>query len=171
VTGHIPETTIQQLEDTLVHEAAEYRQLVALTAREQAALKASDLAELNDTIREKQSLLPKISHWTTRRERLTAALAARFNLPTDATLTDLLAHVEGAIAEKMIALREEFIELMEQLIVLNHTNKMILQTELARVDSTYDFITAMFSEPNDNYAPPGASQSGNNRGYILNWEI
>ena len=166
-----PEKTIIELGQVLSNEAAEYRQLVVLVAREQAALKSNDLDELNDAVRQKQALIPGINRWTSRREQLTAALAARFNLPTNATLTDILAHFEGAIAQKIIQLREEFIELMEQLITLNHANKMILQTELVRVNSTYDYIAAMLAEPKDGYAASGTTQSGQNRGNILNWEV
>lgn len=166
-----PEKTIIELEETLANEAAEYRQLVELTACEQMALKSSNLDELSDAIRKKQALIPEINRWTSRREQLTAGLAARFNLPTNATLTDILTHFEGAIAQKIIRLREEFIELMEQLITLNHANKMILQTELARVNSTYDYIAAMLADPAEGYAPTGVTQTGKNRGNILNWEV
>ncbi len=167
----VPQTTIEALETVLASEAAEYRQLVALTANEQAALKQGDVVTLTETIRQKQALLPQLNRWAKRREQLTASLAAALHLPANATLTDLLTHIEGAVADTLIALREDFIDLMEQLITLNHANKLILQTELVRVDATYRYITSLLTEPEPVYAPNHTGNGTNARGNILNWEV
>lgn len=162
--------TIALLEQTLAKEAAEYRQLVSLAEREQQALMSNNLQKLEQTIREKETLLTQVATWASKREKLTAALAAKFGLASNATLTDILAHIEEKVAQKMIALREEFIELMERLITLNYTNKMILQTELVRVDSTFQYITSTFSEPANGYTASGSNKSSAGKN-ILNWQV
>ncbi len=167
----VPQATIEALETVLASEAAEYRRMVALTANEQTALKRGDMVTLNETIRQKQALLPQLNRWAKRREQLTASLAAALHLPADATLTDLLATIGDTVSDTLITLREEFIELMEQLITLNHANKLILQTELARVDSTYRYIASLFSEPEPVYAPNRTGNGTGTRGNILNWEV
>lgn len=167
----VPQSTIEALETVLASEAAEYRRLVALTANEQSALKAGDVVTLTETVQQKQALLPQLNRWAKRREQLTASLAATLHLPADATLTDLLANIEGAVSGTLVTLREEFIELMEQLITLNHANKLILQTELARVDSTYRYIASLLSEPEPVYAPNHTGNGSSARGNILNWEV
>lgn len=166
----VKENNISLLEQTLLEEAAEYRALVSLTEQEQKALMSNDLEGLEQTIQAKETLLAKLATWANRRESLTATLAAMFGLAANATLTDILAHIEAASAQKMIALREEFIELVERLISLNYTNKMILQTELVRVDSTFQYIRATFSEPANGYTAHGSNKNSAGKN-ILNWQI
>lgn len=164
------ENNIALLEQTLLEEAAEYRTLVSLAEREQQALMSNDLQGLEQTIKAKETLLAKVATWASKRESLTATLAAMFGLASSATLTDILVHIEAASAQKMIALRAEFIELVERLISLNYTNKMILQTELVRVDSTFQYITATFSEPTNGYNARGSNKNSAGKN-ILNWQI
>lgn len=166
----VKENNIALLEQTLLEEAAEYRALVSLTEQEQEALMSNDLQGLEQTIREKETLLAKVATWAGKRENLTTTLAAMFGLAANATLTDILSHIEETSAQKMITLREEFIELVERLISLNYTNKMILQTELVRVDSTFQYITTTLSEPANGYTARGSSKNSAGKN-ILNWQI
>jgi|GEM_PF-2188243 len=167
----VPQSTIEALETVLASEASEYRRLVTLTANEQTALKHGDMITLNETIRQKQALLPQLNRWAKRREQLTASLAAALHLSPDATLTDLLTAIGDTVSDTLVTLRGEFIELMEQLITLNHANKLILQAELTRVDSTYRYIASMLSEPEPVYTPNRQGNGTGARGNILNWEI
>ncbi len=172
MTDKTAQSMIEALETVLASEAAKYRELVALTVHEQAALKAGDMVVLNETAHQKQTLLPQLNRWAKRREQLTAVLADTFHLPATVTLTDLLARMESSIASTLISLREEFIDLMEQLIALNYANSLILQTELARVDSTYSYIASLMVEPEPGYTSNvRVNGGGQSRGHILNWEV
>jgi len=170
-TKNIP--VLETLYATLVAEAEDYRQLVAVTEREREALLGNNVTDLNTAIKAKQSLMSHLTRWAEKREQMTLAIAQELNLPANASLTDIIVHLGETIAQKLIAVREEFIDLMEQLITLNYANKLILQSELVRVDSTFDYIAAMAAEPNSNYSAPGANSfaANNASGNILNWQI
>lgn len=158
---------VEDLHITLAKEAEDYRLLVAATQRERTALVENSMDALNATVQEKETLTARLAQWAEKREQLTAFLAGCLGLPATVTLTDLVSHFEETIARQLLALRDEFITLVEQLIILNHGNQLLLQSELVRIETTFDYITTSVTKPVANYTVNGSqirptSQAGSN---------
>ncbi len=164
---------VERLHDTLEAEAAEYRRLVLLTENERDAILQNDIDTLNATVEAKETLTVHLARWAQKREYLTACFVREFGLPETSTLTDLLAHFEETLAQKLTALREEFINLVERLITLNHGNQLLLRSELVRVESTFDYIARTVIKPDGHYTARGAAtmQPQRKTDSIFNWQI
>jgi len=164
---------VERLQDTLEAEAAEYRRLVSLTESERTAILSNDVDALHATVEAKETLTVHLARWAQKREYLTTNLAKEFGLPENAALTDLLAYFEETLAQKLTALREEFISLVERLITLNHGNQMLLRSELVRVESTFDYIKHTTIRPDGHYSARGAATVRPQRSTdsIFNWQI
>ncbi len=168
--AHNEYASVEELQRLLTDEADGYRQLVELTRREHAALQQENLAELAATVQGKQSLLPQLKQWESIREQLVARLSGEFNLPTTATLSDLIERLDGAIARNLAALRQEFVVMMEQLLRLNQTNHLMLQAGLVRVDATFDYLASLAAPPDGYYTARGIGHTPATTGNVLNWE-
>ena len=129
--------TTQQLHQVLISEAAAYRQLIKLTEQERAALQAHRLSDLATTVKAKEVLTTQVAEWEEQRTRLTHTLAESLQLPETATLAELIARLDGAMASKLGVLREEFVGLMEQLLALTHGNRLLLEAGMSRVEATF----------------------------------
>lgn len=164
---------VEQLQSVLASEADGYRQLVAFTRQEQVALKQANLTDLATVVQSKEKLVASLQSWEKNREQLVARLAHELGLPPAATLTDLIGKLDQTIAPKLIALRNEFVLLMEQLLQLNQTNRMMLQAGLVRVDATFDYLASLAAPPPGHYSASGHSRttSALAGGKVLNWEV
>lgn len=157
---------LDALHQTLVSEVKDYRQLVTLTESEQIALQNGNLIDLMATTQGKESLLNRLAQWEQARQRITASLAERLQLPA-ASLAELLAHCDQAIGQRLLALRQEFVSLVEQLRALNHSNHLLLQSELVRVNATLNFVLTTFASD----GPYGQNSRPPIAGNVLNWQI
>lgn len=164
---------VEQLHAVLANEADGYRQLVAFTRQEQVALKQANLTDLAVVVQSKEKLLATLQTWEKTREQLVARLVQELGLPSAASLTDLIGKLDQAIAQKLTALRNEFVLLMEQLLQLNQSNRMMLQTGLVRVDATFDYLASLAAPPPVNYSANGNSRPSTSMGAgnVLNWEV
>jgi len=162
---------LDALYHTLISEVEDYRHLITLTESEQAALQKGNLTDLMATVQGKENLLSRLAQWEQARQRITATLAERLQLPA-ASLSDLLSHCDQAIGQKLSALRQEFVGLVEQLRSLNQSNQLLLQTELVRVNATLNYVLGPVASDSP-YSVRGASR--NTRlpvaGNVLNWRI
>lgn len=166
-----PKEQIEELQNILVAEADAYRQLITLTETERIALQTENLDSLTAVTEEKQKLLEQVSAWEQVRTKVVSHLAQEFDLAPDISLLDLITHLDEAMAQKLSAIRAEFIQLVEQLLTLNHGNQLMLQTGLVRVESTFDYLSVLAAPRNNSYTATGssatASQGGGN---MLNWQ-
>ncbi|GAB4428677.1 MAG: hypothetical protein Kow0031_08970 [Anaerolineae bacterium] len=164
---------VEQLHTVLANEADGYRQLVAFTRQEQAALKQANLTDLTAVVQQKESLLATLQGWERTREQLVARLAQELGLPPAASLTDLLGKLDQSIAAKLAGLRNEFVLLLEQLLQLNQTNRMMLQAGLVRVDATFDYLAMLAAPPTGHYSASGSDRPAPalGGGKVLNWEV
>lgn len=164
--------TVEQLQTTLSHEAAGYHQLVELARREYAALKTNNLSDLAATVQNKEALLGKLQQWEKSREQLVTRLVQDFKLPATATLSDLIERFDDAIATRLSALRDEFVDLMEELLMLNHTNHRIIQAGLVRVEATFDYLASQALPADGQYSHQGSAPRPSEAatGHILNWK-
>jgi flagellar biosynthesis/type III secretory pathway chaperone len=165
---------VEQLHTVLANEADGYRQLVAYTRQEQEALKQANLADLAIVVQSKEKLMVTLQMWESTREQLVARLAQEFGLSPTTSLTDLIGKLDQTIAAKLTALRNEFVLLMEQLLLLNHGNRLMLKAGLVRVDATFDYLASLAAPPVGQYSsnghghqPPAAIRAG----HVLNWEV
>lgn len=165
--------TAQQLHQVLISEAAAYRQLIKLTEQERAALQAHRLSDLATTVKAKEVLSTQVAEWEEQRTRLTHTLAESLQLPETATLAELIARLDGAMASKLGGLREEFVGLMEQLLALTHGNRLLLEAGLLRVEATFGYIASLAAQPDGHYTANGRShvQPQAAAGNMLNWKV
>lgn len=147
---------VEALHQTLSNEVEDYRQLVNLTQHEHVALQNGSLTDLITTVQSKESMLSRLVQREENRQQLMTILLERLQLPASASLADLITCCDEIIAQKLATLRQEFINLVEQLNALNHDNQVLLQSELARVNATFNFAMAMLT-PDKQYTINGLS--------------
>lgn len=169
----LPPSSLESLQQTLTHEIEDYRQLAALTHQERVALQSGNLDDLIATVGAKESLLTRLSTWERNRQQLIAHLAAILKKPASITLSELLTFCDDNIAQKLSALRQEFIALVEQIRGLSQGNQLLLQAELVRVDVTVNYLLAAITP--GGYQP--VHMAGNPApklpvaGNMLNWRV
>jgi len=99
-------------------------------------------------------------------------LAKEFNLPSDISLLDLITHLDDAVAKKLSDIRNEFIQLVEQLLTMNHGNQLMLQSGLVRVESTFDYLSTLATPCDGSYTANGSSHTHQNvGGNMLNRQV
>lgn len=168
----LPTSAIDNLHHTLANEVEDYRQLLSLTQREQVALQHGSLTDLVATTEAKTSLLQRLADWEKMRQQIVIKLAEKMKLPVTPSLSDLITFCDETAAEKLNALRQEFVILTEQLRLLNQRNQLMLQTELVRVNTTVNYLfsgTSMGSGYSTNgisthLTPPSSA------GTVFNWK-
>lgn len=166
-----PTQKIEELQNILEAEARAYRQLIHLTQTERTALQAENLDELSAVTEQKQKLMEKVSAWEQVRTKVVAHLAREFNLSPDTSLLDLITHLDDTMAQRLSDIRTEFIQLVEQLLTLNHGNQLMLQTGLVRVESTFDYLSVLATPRDNNYTATGNATTASQRaGNMLNWQ-
>jgi len=148
-----------------------YRRLLVLTTRERDALRRGDLAEVAAVVRDKGSLMHSLAEQETTRSYLTADLATAVGLPTEASLQDLIGHVDEPHAQGLRVMRQECLALVDQLQLLNRGNCGLIQTRLDRIDATLDFLSRSAIESDGHYTPHGNSTTPSHTGHVLNWQI
>ena len=163
--------SLEDLHDALVKEAECYRQLVALTEQEHQALRAGDLARLQATVHDKGRVLQSLSQGEHLRETIVAQLGERLNLPPAASLSDIIAQADETATRGLAALRLELRTLLERLLVLNHGSHLLLQSELERVNATFDYLMSSVASSERQYTASGDDRSQPARGNVLNWQI
>jgi len=163
---------VAELYDVLCNEADIYRQLVAATEQERLALQKQNMIELATVTRDKEMMLQGLAKWEQTRQRLVAAVGDTLGLPAGASLLDLILHlVDDPLVQKLSSLRQEFISLVEQLLGLNYGNQLLLQTGLARIDATFDYLASAMVSADGSYSAKGNSQAQLAIGNVLNWQI
>ncbi|MEW5960292.1 MAG: flagellar export chaperone FlgN, partial [Chloroflexota bacterium] len=143
---------VEELYKVLSNEADTYRQLVAATQRERLSLQEENLIELSMAAREKEVLMKGLVTWEKTRQHIVATLSEELKLPIGASLLDIILQLDDALAQKLSSLRQEFIKLVEQLLTLNHGNRLLLQTGLARIDATFEYLASLATPTDGNYS-------------------
>jgi flagellar biosynthesis/type III secretory pathway chaperone len=168
-----PTTGIEELHSLLNTEAEGYQQLLALTRVEQTALKEENLVTLTAVTQDKQAVMDKLARWEQAREKLVSVLAAQLNLPPGASMLELIAHLDEAVAARLLEMRNRFINMVELLLTLNHGNRLMLQTSLARVEATFDYLSSVAAPPDGSYTAKGSAHTQNQAaaGNMLNWHV
>jgi flagellar biosynthesis/type III secretory pathway chaperone len=163
---------MEELHKVLSNEAETYRQLVDLTQREREALQKESLVDLTEVTHNKEVLMGNLVKLEQLRGQVVTALAKDLNLPAGASLLDLINHLDETIAQKLSTLRQEFINLVEQLLTLNHGNQLLLQSGLAHIEATFDYLASVVTPADGNYTARGGTQpqQQTTTGNMLNWQ-
>jgi flagellar biosynthesis/type III secretory pathway chaperone len=166
---HLP--SAEDLYHALDGEVEACRELVALTQRERLALQADNLDDLAAATQHKEALARSLARWEQVRERIVRRLLEELRLPAGASLSEIIAQTDGAIAHKLVTLRQELAGLMEQLLTLNHGNRLLIQAELARVEATFEYLARVAAPPDGHYTANGNRRSPAAAGQALNWQV
>lgn len=174
-----PTENAEALYNVLFDQAQAYRQLIELALQERIALEANDMAQLADVTRSKEFIAEKFFHWDNARATITAHLAAQLNLSTAAPLSDIIMGFDAAdfplqteFMQGLKEMRQEFVKLVEQLLMLYHGNRMLLEAGLARVNATFDYISSASLPRNGQYTAKGRNHvpPQDTAGNVLNWQ-
>jgi hypothetical protein len=170
---------VEELYNILKLEAESYRQLIILSQHEQVVLQEENLTGLLTTVREKEVLREQLVQWEQAREEIAGNLVDELRLPATVSLSELIGHLDTRVSlpqrgiiEKLSGLREELINMFEQLIAINYGNQLLIHSGLARVHATFDYLTSLVASSNGNYTHGGQNQKGQAvSGNVLNWQI
>lgn len=174
-----PSKNAEALYNVLRDQAQAYRQLIELAWQERTALEANDIAQLADITCSKEYIAEKLFHWDEARVKITAHLAEQLKLSTAAPLSDIVSQfdevnfpLQQEIKQGLKDIRQEFVKLVEQLLMLYHGNRMLLEAGLVRVNATFDYISSASLPSNGQYTAKGRNHvpSQATAGNVLNWQ-
>ena len=173
-----PTNSIEELYSVLSEQLQAYHQLIELAHQERVALENEDISRLTETIHTKERVAESIAHWDDTRAKITASLAVQLELPHTASLSDIIAQLDNTslslrqeVKQGLNDIRQEFANLLEQLLFLYNGNRKLLEAGLARVNTTFDYISSATSSSDGQYTSKGrnlvAVQCAGN---VLNWK-
>jgi len=162
---------VEDLHTALAGETETYRELVGLTRRERVALQDKNLTSLAEIVRQKEAVLADLMRGEHTRTQILARLSEEINVPASASLSDIIAVLEGPEAQNLLSLRQELTDLVEQLLSLNHGNHLLLQSELDQVDATFNYLMSSTFTTDGAYTARGDARPQATPGTVLNWRI
>lgn len=171
---------VEELQQVLAAEAELIRHLVALTEQERAALQMDNLVDLAAITREKEAVLHRLAEREGVREQIVGRLVELLKLSPDVSLPELLFHLDqltgfpARLKAEVADLHQAVVTSMEQLLTLGYGNRSILETGLARVNATFDYLAAVIAPPEAGaYTAKGQNQAKPEAaaGHMLNWQI
>lgn len=155
----------------LVGETETYRQLMLLTQSERNALQEHNLTSLAEIVRQKEAILANLMQGEKTRQEMVARLTQDIGLPGDASLSDIIAALDGPVAQQLAQLRQELTDLVTQLLALNHGNHLLLKSELDQVEATFNYLMSTVFNSEGHYSVNGEGPPQAAPGAVLNWEV
>jgi flagellar biosynthesis/type III secretory pathway chaperone len=161
VVGRSTVGLAEDLGAVLAEELRNFRQLLGLLQREQAALKAAVAADVLAILREQEGALARIRSLEQQRSRLLTALAAPLGLPAAAlTMSRLREAIPGAAAV-LTSVSNELRTLLEEVKVVNERNGVLASRGLGFMDRLISHLTAALSpERAPAYGAQGRTATG-----------
>jgi hypothetical protein len=133
----------EELGVLLAEEMLQFRRLLGLLGREQAALKAAAAADILAVLREQEGALSRIRTLETKRGRLLAALAAPLGLDARTlTLSQLRAAVPEA-AGVLASVSKELRAILTEVTTLNERNGLLASRGLGFLDRLIGHLTSV----------------------------
>jgi flagellar biosynthesis/type III secretory pathway chaperone len=169
--SEISPSTLEELSNELTKETETYRQLVAMTQREQVALLESDVTELSTIIIQKGEIVANLMQQEQLRASLVSSLLGDEVEPSGDSMAMLLKVVEKSHSAELKEQVQSFMILVKQLLGLNHGNKLLLESHLGHIESTFRFIIRASRPPENSYGAKGILLSPASAGNVLNRSI
>ena len=125
----------------LEEQKEKYRQLIDLSVQKQQYLINGDLADLNETTRQEESLVFQLGKLEGQREKCFARLAELGGFAENCTLKEVLPQLPQDSQKQLRQIQEDFAELMHDLTRLNKENISLLEQSLRFVHFTVESIS------------------------------
>ena len=136
------------LEDLLVREFRACQGLSAYTKEERAALTSNNVEKLSELVDKKEALLDEIGMVEESRRSVVESLAREIGQAGKcSTLTELLPHLESAIAGRLSRLREGILALSSEVRDLTSGNVALTNSALEHNDALQSFLLAICQPP------------------------
>lgn len=161
----------EELLNGLAGESETYRQLMLLTQSERGALQEHNLTRLAEIVRQKEAILANLMQGEKTRQELVTRLTQEIGLPDNASLSDIIAGLDGPLAQQLAQVRQELTDLVEQLLSLNHGNHLLIKSELEQVEATFNYLVSAVSNNEGHYSANGEGPRQATPGTVLNWEV
>jgi hypothetical protein len=143
---------LEQIERALAGEFRLYQKLLDVTRRERKALTGGGLLPLSDVIAEKERLIDELHELELAREDAVRAYASSGgDLPAD-TLSDVIAAVDAATADRFNRLRDGILSIASQLRELGNGNRALAGVALDRLEATRNYLISL-TAPVPAYGP------------------
>ncbi len=143
---------LEQIERALAGEFRLYQKLLDVTRRERKALTGGGLLPLSDVIAEKERLIDELHGLELAREDAVRAYASSAgNLQAD-TLSDVIAAVDAATADRFNRLRDGILSIASQLRELGSGNRALAGVALERLEATRSYLISL-TAPVPAYGP------------------
>ncbi len=147
------EGLLEQLTDVLSDHCSAYRDLSVLLSAQTEALQKNDLSELSLLLRSQEELVSGITASEERRKGIQSQLAEKLQVRDNLLLSELLEMPglpEGP-GQRLSRLRENLVELTEQVRELNQENHELVQQALKFIGFSLDGLKSLAAGP-DTYA-------------------
>jgi flagellar biosynthesis/type III secretory pathway chaperone len=165
------DSLVNKLLGLLEEETELYRSLLSILQKEKKAVVASQLDELNEAGKEKESLILKIRILEEQRLRVQRRLADSFRYdPQELTLTKLSQLVGEPYSIRLKICYSNLLTLIPSIREINHSNKSLLTHSLELVRGSLTLLNN-FVAPNAVYHRSGEMQMSGKSGNVLSGEV
>jgi hypothetical protein len=164
-------TTANIFQEVLASEVEACRRMVALTLQERSTLETGDVAALAAVLRDKEAALESLNKWHADRERMVRDSMGDELPDAGITLPQTPADMDEASRRELEPLQHELVDLVRQLLVLNHGNRLLIQADLDQIDATFSFLAQATEDDSGIYKGVGTGQLRPVTGNMLNWEV
>ncbi|MCB0209799.1 MAG: flagellar protein FlgN [Anaerolineae bacterium] len=173
-----PNNNVEELYRVLSEQIQTYHQLVELAYQERIALEAEDFSRLADITQFKEGVVKTAAQWDDARTKITIHLADQLKISNTTSLLDIITQLDKAdlsvgqeVKDQLNEIRQEFANLMQQLLLLYSGNRILLEAGLVRINATFDYISSAALSGGGHYTSKGRSQVAfQAAGNMLNWK-
>lgn len=145
--------SLAALESALVEEFRALQGYLALIREERRALLDSDWLALEQLLLQKEAAQANLERLEAARVETLRAWAAANGLAAETvTLTEMLPHVEPAVAQRLASLREGILSLATEVRSVNRGNQSLASLALDRAAAVRDFLVDL-AQPAPSYQP------------------
>lgn len=157
----------EKLYKILSEEYRVYEELQSLATKKQTALIENELEELAGIVEAETELMDNVDNLEEARLQLLEDIAESFTEPADElSFGDLLEELPEEKQDKFSDLREELLELIEELNALNEGNRQLLMEALKF--NEFSLKTVIGAENNQTYSTGGKSSKKDKSNRIIN---
>ncbi len=165
------DSLLKKLLGLLEEETDLYRSLLSILQKEKKAVVASQLEELNEAGKEKESLILKIRILEEQRLRVQGRLADSLRYdPQDLTLTKLSQLVGEPYSIRLKICYSNLLTLIPSIREINHSNKSLLTHSLELVRGSLTLLNN-FAASNAVYHRTGEMKMSGKSGNVLSGEV
>ncbi|MCC5910839.1 MAG: flagellar protein FlgN [Clostridiaceae bacterium] len=133
---------IQQLAEVLQKEIEMYRDVLQMANSKTYIIGKKNIKELEQITAKEQHYIRKMGTFEQIRRSIFVNIAEELKIKEPESVSELLLHLEEAIAEEIDALRNQLLDIIKDLGEVNKLNEKLLQQNLEFIELSIDLMTA-----------------------------